>query len=96
LRACGVGLRPASGPSKGRPEAHTTRGDIEDAYRTAHRAFFAPRIAWSRRVAFLLSRPRLLDLLLGAVRSPKAGELFLRRTRASREEVLRLAEAWFC
>ena len=75
----------------------TVHGEsVEDDYRASHRAFFAPRIAWSRRVAFLLSRPRLLDLLLGTVRSPKAGELFLRRTRASRDEVLRLAEAWFC
>lgn len=70
--------------------------NVEDDYRRAHRAFFAPRIAWSRRVAFLLSRPRLLDALLSTVRSPKIGQLFLSRTRASREDVLRLAEAWFC
>ena len=69
---------------------------VEDEYRNAHRNFFAKRIAWSRRVAFLLSRPRLLDAMLAAVRTPKAGELFLRRTRASRGEVMRLAEAWFC
>jgi flavin-dependent dehydrogenase len=69
---------------------------VEDEYRQAHRKFFAKRIAWSRRVAFLLSRPRLLDALLAMVRTRKAGELFLTRTRASRDEVLRLAEAWFC
>lgn len=70
--------------------------NVEDDYRGAHRAFFASRIAWSRRVAFLLSRPRLLDALLTTVRSPRVGQLFLSRTRASREDVLRLAEAWFC
>jgi menaquinone-9 beta-reductase len=69
---------------------------VQDEYRRAHRDFFAKRITWSRRVAFLLSRPRLLDATLATVRTPKAGELFLRRTRASRDEVMRLAEAWFC
>ena len=68
----------------------------DDEYRSLHRRFFAKRIAWSRRTAFLLSRPRLLDALLAGVRTPRAGELFLHRTRASRDEVLRLAEAWFC
>jgi len=68
---------------------------VEDDYRDAHRAFFAARIAWSRRVAFLLSRPRLLDAALRTVATPKIGRLFLERTRASRDEVLRLAEAWF-
>ena len=70
--------------------------NVEDAYRAVHRSFFAPRIAWSRRVAFLLSRPRLLDALLSTVRTPKIGELFLRRTRASLDDVRRLADAWFC
>lgn len=66
------------------------RGGIEDEYRARHRAMFAPRIAWSRRVAALLSRPRLLDATLAAVRTPRAGELFLRRTRAASEEIERL------
>ena len=70
--------------------------NAQDDYRRAHRAFFAPRIAWSRRVAFLLSRPRMVDALLATVRSPNVGRLFLQRTRATREDVLRLAEAWFC
>lgn len=69
---------------------------VEDDYRRAHRAFFAKRIAWSRRVAFLLSRPRLLDAMLATIRTPKPGELFLRRTRASLEDVERLTERWFC
>lgn len=69
---------------------------VEDDYRRAHRAFFASRIAWSRRAAFLLSRPRLLDALLTAIETPKFGELFLRRTRAQRADVERLTERWFC
>ncbi|HYR29997.1 MAG TPA: hypothetical protein VEU30_16120, partial [Thermoanaerobaculia bacterium] len=68
---------------------------VDDAYRDAHRAFFASRIAWSRRVAFLLSRPRLLDAALRTVATPGIGRLFLERTRASRDDVLRLADAWF-
>jgi flavin-dependent dehydrogenase len=73
----------------------TDRATIEDEYRAAHAAFFAPRIAWSRRAALLLSRPRLLDAALAAVRTRKAGELFLHRTRANADAVARLAAAWF-
>jgi menaquinone-9 beta-reductase len=69
---------------------------VEDQYRKAHRTFFSPRIAWSRRVAFLLSRPRILDTLLATINTPKIGELFLRRTRATLPDVRRLADAWFC
>jgi hypothetical protein len=76
-------------------ENPTQRAQIESDYRRAHRAFFAPRIAWSRAVAMLLSRPRLLDAALATVRSPRAGETFLRRTRANAGEVARLAEHWF-
>lgn len=76
-------------------ETPSRRVEIEEAYRRAHRAFFAKRIAWSRVAARFLSRPRLLDAALGVVRSPRAGAFFLKRTRASAEEVERLAEAWF-
>ncbi len=64
-----------------------------DGYRAAHHAMFAPRIAWSRRVAYLLSRPRLLDAAL-ALRSHSAGPFFLRHTRAQRDAVARLTERW--
>jgi flavin-dependent dehydrogenase len=57
------------------------RLQVEDSYREQHHATFAPRIAWSRRVAFLLSRPRLLDLALAGMRSRAVGEFLLRRTR---------------
>jgi flavin-dependent dehydrogenase len=77
-------------------EQPSRRAAIENEYRHRHRAFFASRIAWSRRVAALLSRPRLLDAALAAVRAPAVGELLLRRTRASRDDVRRLADAWFC
>ena len=77
-------------------EQPSRRAAIEDEYRLRHRAFFASRIAWSRRVAALLSRPRLLDAALSAVRTRSAGELLLRRTRGSRDDVRRLADAWFC
>ena len=72
------------------------RAEIEDDYRDAHRRFFASRIAWSRRVAALLSRPRLLDAALATVRAKGIGAALLRRTRASREEVSQLADRWFC
>src|SRR5204862_7072 len=65
------------------------------SYRRAHRKMFLARIAWSRRVASLLSRPRLLDTALTTTSSPRIGELLLRHTRASRDEIARLADAWF-
>lgn len=76
-------------------ENPSRRVEIEHEYREAHRAFFAPRIAWSRRVAALLSRPRLLDAALSLVRAKNIGAALLRRTRASREEVAHLADGWF-
>lgn len=69
---------------------------VEDGYRDAHRRFFAARIAWSRRVAFLLSRPRLLDALLATIKTRRIGRTLLRRTRASIGDVQRLTERWFC
>jgi len=72
------------------------RGEIENEYRQTHRDFFASRIAWSRRVAALLSRPRLLDAALSTVSAKGIGTALLKRTRASWEEVSRLADAWFC
>jgi hypothetical protein len=70
------------------------RTRIENEYRERHRKLFASRIRWSRTVARLLSNPALLDLAMRTVRSRRPGELFLRRTRAAREEVGRMADAW--
>jgi len=77
-------------------EQPARRNEIEHEYRHAHRKMFLPRIAWSRRVASLLSRPRLLDAALTTTSSPRIGELLLRHTRASRDEIARMADAWFC
>ncbi len=57
------------------------RTRAENEYREQHRATFAPRIAWSRRVAFLLSRPGLLDIALSGLRTRAIGEFLLRKTR---------------
>jgi 2-polyprenyl-6-methoxyphenol hydroxylase-like FAD-dependent oxidoreductase len=76
-------------------ERPADRPAIEREYRERHRAFFAPRIRWSRAVAALLSRPRALDAALTTTRNPKIGAALLRRTRASRDEVARLADWWF-
>ncbi|HEX8255485.1 MAG TPA: NAD(P)/FAD-dependent oxidoreductase [Thermoanaerobaculia bacterium] len=76
-------------------ESPLQRTAIEDEYRTRHHGFLARRIAWSRAVALLLSRPRLLDAALATARTPRIGELLLARTRGSRDEVERLAAAWF-
>lgn len=64
-------------------QALDDRPRAENAYREQHRATFAPRIAWSRRAAFFLSRPALLDVALAGLRSRKVGEFFLRHTRGA-------------
>jgi len=71
------------------------RDAVEREYRARHAAMFRPRIAWSRRVASLLSRPALLDAALRTVRGAKAGAFLLRHTRADRDAVARLADTWF-
>ncbi|HVS32740.1 MAG TPA: NAD(P)/FAD-dependent oxidoreductase [Thermoanaerobaculia bacterium] len=71
------------------------RQAVQNAYRSAHRDFFSGRIRWSRRIARLLSNPRLLNLAMFTVRSPQVGELFLRRTRADEEAASRLVKSWF-
>jgi flavin-dependent dehydrogenase len=71
------------------------RRQIERHYRLRHRAFFAPRIFWSRRVAYFLARPTLLGAALSGLRSGDFGRFLLHRTRADRNDVARLADAWF-
>lgn len=77
-------------------ESPARRGEIEDEYRKKHRAMFASRIAWSRRVASLLSRPKLLDLALRKTHFRNLGAFVTRRTRAKLDDVQKLAAAWFC
>ena len=64
--------------------------ESERDYRRRHHDFFASRIRWSRRVAFLLSRPALLDASLSAAHAPAFGRYFLRQTRGSRDDVSKL------
>ncbi len=65
-----------------------------DGYRNAHADFFGNRIAWSRRVARVLSRPSLLEISLAAFRTGRAGPFLLRRTRASHDQLSRLLDRW--
>ncbi|HYM59628.1 MAG TPA: NAD(P)/FAD-dependent oxidoreductase [Thermoanaerobaculia bacterium] len=72
------------------------RPRLEREYTVAHAAMFTSRIGWSRRIARLLSRPRLLDALL-ATRSPRwLGSFLLQKTRAPYEAIARLAEHMDC
>ena len=82
-------------PFIARTLANGHRRRVEDEYRQEHRAFFGPRVAWSRRVAFLLSRPALLETSLALARTPAAGQFLLGHTRVERDEVIRLADRWF-
>ena len=70
------------------------RAEIERDYRAAHAAMFSARIAWSRRAAWVLARPRLLDAMLATVRSERLAPFLLARTRADRDAVARLTESW--
>lgn len=62
-------------------QAFDDRTRAENSYRERHHDTFAHRIAWSRRVAFVLSRPRLLDTMLAGLRGRAVGEFLLRKTR---------------
>ena len=62
-------------------------------YQSKYAEMFLPRIAWSRRVAYLLSRPALLDAAL-ALRSRAAGPFLLRHTRGARDEIRSLVDVW--
>ncbi|MEA2162109.1 MAG: hypothetical protein QOK37_236 [Thermoanaerobaculia bacterium] len=64
----------------------------EVGYRSHHAEIFGRRIGWSRRVAFLLSRPALLDAAL-RFRHRAAGQFFLRKTRADREVIAKMVDA---
>ncbi len=69
------------------------RAASEQRYLAAYRSMFLPRIRWSRRAAFLLSRPDWIDRLI-RVAPKRAGSFFLDRTRGSSEDVQRLVDVW--
>jgi len=71
------------------------RSAIEDAYRAEHARMFARRIGWSRRAAYVLARPRLLDAALAIVRVEALPRFLLGHTRGNRDAVARLTDAWF-
>ena len=64
-------------------------------YEAAWRAWFEDRIDWSRRTAWILSRPKLLRAAIGTLRSPRIGGFLLEKTRARLDLVERLVQAWF-
>ncbi|HVT04150.1 MAG TPA: NAD(P)/FAD-dependent oxidoreductase [Thermoanaerobaculia bacterium] len=70
------------------------RRSMEAEYERAFFDLFASRIRWSRRIARLLSRPRLLDRGLPLARSEGIGKFLVARTRASSAMVARLLQAW--
>lgn len=70
------------------------RQAVEREYVEAHRRMFARRIGWSRRVALLLSRPRLLDAALAAVPTGRIGPLLLGKTRSTPDAIHRLVDQW--
>ena len=74
---------------------YENRKAVENGYIEAHDGFFSRRIRWSRRVARLLSRPRLLEAALSAVKKPSVGSFLLRRTRADDDALTRLVDTWF-
>ena len=71
------------------------RRPIEEQYRAEHAAMFGRRIAWSRRAARILSRPRLLDAALATVPGTAIPQFLLAHTRGDRDRIARLTNAWF-
>ncbi|MFZ2491063.1 MAG: FAD-dependent monooxygenase, partial [Thermoanaerobaculia bacterium] len=76
-------------------EQPTRRLEIERSYAKTHRKLFAGRIRWSRAIASVLSSPEALAWLVGTVGTPRIGAFLVQRTRARREAIQRLADA-FC
>jgi len=66
-----------------------------ERYEAAWRSWFEGRIRWSRGIAIGLCSPFTLGLLMKIIRSPRAGEFLLRRTRGNQEAVQRLVDTWF-
>jgi flavin-dependent dehydrogenase len=71
-------------------EAARTNAQVR--YAAEHGRMFARRIAWSRRIAAILSRPRLVDSLINVRDRGVTGRLLVSRTRADRDEIARLCD----
>ena len=71
------------------------RTESEERYRREHTKMFGRRIAWSRRAARILARPRLLDAALATLPGTAIPEFLLSHTRGDRDRVERLTDAWF-
>ena len=69
-------------------------GSAAVPYATAHARFFQRRIAWSRRISLLLSRPALLDQALRLSSWRAAGRFLLERTRAVDDGLAAALRAW--
>lgn len=63
-------------------------------YDTAYRRLFLDRIRWSRRVAWILSRPWLVDRATRLLRAPSIGSLLLARTRATDAQLAEMVGAY--
>lgn len=70
------------------------RAETERSYAAAYATFFSSRISWSRRVAFMLSRPRLLERAMTILPGPAAGRIFLRKTRGDASDIEHRARQW--
>lgn len=69
--------------------------EAERSYQMRFREFFGARLWWSRRVAFLLSRPALLSPLLRLRAPARVGQFLVERTRARNRDLDAAIEHWF-
>ena len=65
------------------------------SYQRRFREFFGARLWWSRRVAFLLSRPALLNPLLRLRAPAGVGRFLVERTRAQEPSLHAAINEWF-
>lgn len=68
------------------------RESTERAWVDAHAALFSRRLRWSRRAAWLLCRPHLIEIALRGNLPSIVGRALLERTRATTAEVARLVD----
>jgi menaquinone-9 beta-reductase len=64
--------------------------DASARYANEYEALFAKRIRWSRRVAFLLSHPTLIDRAIAVTPARRIARLLMERTRAAERDITAL------